>query len=30
MKLVMNVSWNAMSYEGKYKILYNNDENTII
>ena len=30
MKLVMNVSWNTVSLEEKHKLLYNNDENTIL
>jgi len=30
MKLMMNVSLNTVSHEGKHKILYNNDENTIL
>jgi len=30
MNLVKKVPWNAVSHEGKHKILYNNDENTIL
>jgi len=30
MKLVINVSWNVVSHEGKHKILYNDDENTVL
>ena len=30
MKSVMNIHWNTLPYEGKNKILYNNDENTIL
>jgi len=30
MNLVIKISWNVVSYEGKYKILYNDDENTVL
>ena len=30
MKLIINIPWNIVSYEGKHKISYVIDENTIL
>ena len=30
MKLMMKAPWNIVSYEGKYNILYNNDDKNVI